>query len=162
MSPEEFLRRMMRPGLHELAEIGGPAVSPLVERILLAIALQESDIRARFQGSPASVAGPARGWWQFEVAGCMGVLQHRASRELAQRMCERHHIVPHAAALHRALEGHDTMAAAIARLLLWTEPRALPTTAEQGWEQYIRNWRPGRPSQHRWGERWRTAHAATH
>jgi len=51
---------------------------------------------------------------------------------------------------------NDTLAACMARLLLYTDPRALPATGEQdaAWEYYIRNWRPGMPHPQSWGARY--------
>lgn len=161
MSPEAFLDRVILPGLRDLESIGGPLVSAEAERFLLAIALQESgpDLNARYQSSPQPVGGPAKGWYQFEPAGCDGVLNHKASRELALLACQRHSIVPHAMPLSRALEGGDIMATVVARLLILTYPKALPQTMEEGWQQYLALWRPGKPRYVTWPDNWATATA---
>jgi len=47
-----------------------------------------------------------------------------------------------------------------ARLLLWTLPSALPTTADEGWTQYLDAWRPGKPHPATWAGHWATADLA--
>jgi hypothetical protein len=47
-----------------------------------------------------------------------------------------------------------------ARLLLWTDPRAMPREMDEGWACYLRNWRPGKPHFHAWGDNWRLAREA--
>ena len=157
--PDVFLADYIQPGLRELERLGGPLPSRQAELFMLAIAQQESgpNLNARYQHSPRPVAGPARGWWQFETAGVEGVLAHRASRTLALAACELYVVVPQAAPVHRALEGHDMLACMIARLLIWTDPAPLPTTWQDGWRYYMRTWRPGRPHENRWPGHWDTA-----
>jgi hypothetical protein len=165
MTPERFIEKVLDPGLMRLMELGGPSVARNARRMLLAIALQESGpgLSNRFQivsGSPGA-GGPARGFYQFEEGGgVVGVLTHRASAELARRLCEDCTVLPHRAAVWRALEGHDVLATGFARLLLWTHPPALPETAA-GWQQYMAVWRPGRPHEARWAGHWETATRAT-
>jgi hypothetical protein len=60
----------------------------------------------------------------------------------------------------RALEGHDALATAFARLLLWTDPRTLPTTQQAGWQYYLDNWRPGKPHPGAWPKHWAAANEA--
>lgn len=159
MTPEVFLRTMIRPGLTELQRAGGPTVSAGGERFMLAIAMQESgaNLTARFQGSPAEVAGPAKGWWQFELAGVTGVLNHNATAAHTARFAERCHVVLNAPAIYRAIEGHDVLAAGIARLLIWTDPQALPADEGKGWERYLWLWRPGKPWVDMWPRNWAVA-----
>ena len=161
MTPAAFLSDMVRPGLRDLHVMGGPRHTTEAERFLVAIAGQESDWTHRYQHSPRAQPGPARGWWQFEQIGVAGVLRHRSSGDLARRVLDRHHIVPHKAAAWRALECNDMFAVQIARLLIRTEPRALPVDADEGWRQYLNLWRPGRPRQERWQQRWQAADDAT-
>lgn len=161
MTPETFLHAIVRPGLWELGEHGGPAPSLAAERFLIAIALQEADARHRYQGSPHDLGGPARGFWQFEPAGVLGVLTHRSTSVLAEQAALRAHVVAHTHAITRAIEGHDRLAVAFARLLIWTHPDPLPTDREQAWAQYLNLWRPGRPRHDRWAACWRAAHDAT-
>lgn len=116
--------------------------------LLYAIGLQESELTYRFQivqGKPRA-KGPARGLWQFEKGGgATGVLTHPASRFWAHRICQRQGIPPKPAPLWAQLEHDDALAAAMARLLLFTDPKPLPETTdtEGAWKLYLRTWRPG-------------------
>lgn len=160
MSPDGFLRGIVDPGLRVLEGLGGPFVTGTARKVMLAIALQESGpgLEARYQNSPAVNPGPARGFWQFEQGGgTAGVLQHAASRELALQVCERFCVVSSQSAVWRALEGHDLLAACFARLLLLTDPRRLPDAELEGWECYMRLWRPGKPHASVWANNWNTA-----
>lgn len=123
--------------------------TPAARVQLLAIGLQESRFLYRRQLGN----GPARGLWQFErTGGVRGVLTHPASREHAYRICAGRGVAPVAAAVHPALETDDVLAAAFARLLMWTDGWRLPAVgdAQGGWEMYIRTWRPGKPHPQTW------------
>jgi hypothetical protein len=125
-------------------------------RMLLAIGLQESRLIHRRQ-----IRGPARGLWQFEEGGgCLGVLRHPASARLAEDVCLRRQVTPEPRQLYLALADDDVLAAAMARLLLWTDPAPLPEDAETAWAYYLRTWRPGKPHPHTWPGFWRTASEA--
>lgn len=122
--------------------------SPQAEALLLAIGLQESRFAHRRQ-----IGGPARGFWQFELGGGVrGVLQHDATREAARAVCRARGVPASASAVYEALEHDDVLAAAFARLLLYTDPRPLPALGAIGeaWDYYIRTWRPGKPHRHTW------------
>lgn len=161
MTPADFYKNIILPGLATLHEIGGPQPTMEAARFMLAIALTESgpNLNARYQAHPSPSPGPARGWWQFEQGGGVrGVLTHNASSKLAKAMCEACTVHPHDQAVWRSLEGHDDLATAFARLLILTDPRALPKNAEEGWEQYLRLWRPGKPcTRATWDQNWNTA-----
>ena len=111
--------------------------------LLAAIALQESKFRARRQYGN----GPARGFWQFELGGVEAVLEHLASRDAARGVCDVLGYPADERAIHLALEHSDVLAACFARLLLWTDPRALPgpERGPDAWLQYLACWRPGKP-----------------
>lgn len=159
MTPDRMLR-LIDEGLDYLVGQGGPQPSDAARRIMLAIALQESGpmLDARYQNSPSNTPGPARGFWQFEQGGGVaGVLAHPASGAIVNRCCVDHAIVPQAAAVWRALEGHDKIAVVFARMLLFTDPRALATTQQEAWDYYVRNWRPGKPHPENWPNNWRIA-----
>lgn len=121
--------------------------SPQAEAMLLAIGLQESGFIHRRQ-----IGGPARGFWQFELGGVRGVLQHPLSRPPALAVCKVRNVEPAEAVVYAVLEHDDTLAAAFARLLLWTDPAPLPAVGEVGaaWDLYVRTWRPGKPHRDRW------------
>ncbi|QEA10912.1 hypothetical protein [Bordetella phage vB_BbrS_PHB09] len=121
--------------------------------MLLAICLQESAGVHRFQvvrGRPG-VRGPARGLWQFEKGtrasrgGVWGVYLHHASRKPLEALCAARSVRFDPDAIYGALEYDDALAAGVARLLLWTDPKALPAVGdvEAAWALYLRTWRPG-------------------
>lgn len=155
MTPAGLLSSAIRPAL---AYLPAGTSSPQAESMLAAIALQESGIRHRRQ-----VGGPARGFWQFERAGVVGVMTHAASREHAQSLRVSLAYPPRMSAqsVLEAIEHNDILAAGMARLLLWTLPGRLPLEAEaaQGWSQYLSAWRPGRPRPETWEATWRAAWA---
>lgn len=121
----------------------------------LAIAGQESNLAHRFQvvaGKPGA-KGPARGLWQAELGGgYSGVLRHDATAGLARAVCDARGIPATAEAVWHGIEHDDILACCFARLLLWTDPRALPEIGDVAgaWNLYIRTWRPGRPHISRW------------
>jgi hypothetical protein len=133
--------------------------SPPARALLVAIGLQESEFRARRQ----QPRGPARGFWQFELAGGVaGVLTHAASAPLIHPILETLCVTPAANACHVAIEHNDVLAAVFARLLLWTVPGTLPGPDDPagGWHQYLRGWRPGAPRPESWVVNYRRAWAA--
>ena len=125
--------------------------------MLLAIGLQESRLSYRFQKtSDPYTKGPARGLWQFERGGgVVGVMSHRATKELAQGVCRARSEPFDSVLIHARLEFDDVLAAAFARLLLWSDAKPLPDVDadhETAWECYLRNWRPGKPHRETWDE----------
>lgn len=127
--------------------------------LLLAIGLQESRFQHRRQ-----IGGPARGFWQFEQGGGVrGVLTHAASRDAARRVCAVRGVEPLSAPVYARLESDDVLAAAFARLLLWTDPARLPAAGDSdgAWALYLRTWRPGKPHPHTWPALYASALRAT-
>lgn len=117
-------------------------------QMLLAIGLQESRFEHRRQ-----IRGPARGFWQFERGGGVkGVLDHDHTRRHAMAVCDARGVLPVSSKVHAALEHDDVLAAAFARLLLYTDPAPLPRLGAEAdaWDYYIRNWRPGKPHLGTW------------
>ncbi|MFW6021512.1 MAG: hypothetical protein ACOCPR_05440 [Guyparkeria sp.] len=152
MTPHLLQTHAIAPALDLLPE---KMQDPRARRLLAAIALQESGLRHRRQ-----VGGPARGWWQFEVAGVIGVLDHPDTGGLARDLAGTlGYPDPEPAKIYRAIEHHDPLAAGIARLLIWTLPHPLPESREEAWQQYIDAWRPGRPRPEHWTQAWQTAQA---
>lgn len=116
--------------------------------MLLATGLQESRFQHRRQ-----IGGPARGYWQFERdGGVAGVLRHPASRVHAVRLCDDRGVQAVPEQVYQRLEFDDVLAAAFARLLLFTDPAPLPKLGECGkaWDYYLRTWRPGKPHRKTW------------
>ncbi|WP_315136921.1 hypothetical protein [Achromobacter marplatensis] len=121
--------------------------------MLLAIGLQESRFVHRRQ-----IGGPARGFWQFEKSGGVrGVLLHTSTREQAQAVCKARGVPATAGAVYEALDQDDVLAAAFARLLLWSDPKALPPIDAEAaaWALYQRTWRPGKPHPETWSTLYR-------
>lgn len=125
----------------------------------LAIGGQESKYLARRQvinkGGKLVPEGPASGFWQFEQGGGVrGVLRHERSAVLAKRLCAVRDVEPTAAAVWKALEHDDVLAAGFARLLLLTDLGKLPAIGdlEAGWACYIKNWNPGKPHKGTWAD----------
>jgi hypothetical protein len=132
--------------------------SPEARIMLLAIGLQESRFMYRFQkvaGKPY-LKGPAKSYWQFEEGGGVkGVMNHPATEKHARHLCDVRSVAWDSKAIHHAMENDDVLAAGLARLLLFADPRKLPAvnaSHEEAWETYIRCWRPGKPHRHTWDE----------
>ena len=129
----------------------------LVRQMLTAIGLQESGFKHRQQ-----IGGPARGFWQFELIGVKGVLEHHTTAKAAAEVCERLQYEPSVSAVYQAIADNDVLAACFARLLLWQHPDPLPlgNDIDGAWDYYISQWRPGRPHRETWDDhfkasRWR-------
>lgn len=154
MTTIEYLFRRVVPGAADL--LPEKMRSPAAAAMLVAIALQESGARHRRQ-----VGGLARGFWQFEPIGVIGVLRHPASSDHARAalepLCYDRSLTAYE--IHRIMEDNDVLACVFARLLLWTLPDALPSSdhADEGWRQYLAAWRPGKPHPKTWAAHYDTA-----
>jgi hypothetical protein len=159
MPPAEFCSRILDPGLTLVQNLCGIPISVQARQFLLAVAIQESALRHRYQTASYGAAGPARGWWQFEQGGGVkGVMQHPSSSGKAETLCNRLAVDWDRAAIWRALEGHDMLAVGFARLLLWTDYRNIPMNSDDAWDAYAnRLWRPGKPHREKWNNNWETA-----
>lgn len=158
MTPLRLLRAAIVPALNELALCGIPN-TPDAQRILLAIAIQETGLRNRRQViAGKGETGPAASFWQFEQGGgCKGVLEHYLVAPCMRGLCADFNVPATPAGLWEAMRYNDVLAAIAARLLVYTLPGKLPTTAEDGWRQYIEAWRPGKPHISTWAAAWETA-----
>lgn len=147
VTPEYFTKIALAPALRLLpANMDTPAARAMC----IAIALQESRIEYRRQ-----IGGPARGYFQFEIGGGVrGVLTHRATRQHihAALTALDYDQTSTSEACWIAIEHNDILASVFARLLLWTLPDALPgrDEADEGWDQYLEAWRPGKPHRDTW------------
>ena len=125
--------------------------SPQAELMLLAIGLQESQLKHRRQlvGSPPKPVGPAKSFWQAEQGGGMvtGLLRYHDDRvrDLAVGLCAVRGVPAQPRAVWEAIEHDDVLAAGLARLLLFTDPAKLPGLGDEegAWQLYLRTWRPG-------------------
>lgn len=124
--------------------------------LVLAIGLQESKFRHRRQ-----LGGPALSFWQFELLGVRGVMEHPRSGGKLRAALDALRYSPDAPPvyLHHAIEHNDVLAAVFARLNLLTveSPLPGPDAASIGWGQYLQAWRPGKPHLGTWEDHWQTA-----
>ena len=150
MSPRNFFLRVVEPGL---ALLPGYMVNDQARVALMAIAGQESNWTARTQGND----GPARGYWQFEPAGVAGVATHPSTMGLLASVLSTLDLA--GTSPYAAIQFNDPLACVIARLLLWSDPEALPAIEDHDgcWDYYVRNWKPGKPDETRWGAAYATA-----
>ncbi len=141
-----------------------PALALLPERMnskkalvmLIAIGLQESRLTERRQIPVAH----ARGLWQFERGGGVrGVLNFHSTHDLAKHIALDRIGKSDANSVYESLEHDDVLAAVLARLLIWTDPKTLPEMGdEQGaWDLYARTWRPGKPHRNTWSALYKQA-----
>lgn len=131
-----------------LSLLPGRMDSPEARAEMLAIGLHESDFVARQQGGTKKTPGrgPAKSLWQFEeTGGAAELLETPSTRAILTPICD---ILGYprwtAADLHEAMEHNDVLAAVMARLLLWKDPRsmALRHEAQKGYAIYLARWRP--------------------
>lgn len=149
MTLQDILAVGILPALRLLPE---RMTSEAAVRFLLAIGLQESLFQHREQ-----IRGPARSYFMFEMIGIEGVLRHPASAEYAHGLCRVLGYEPDLSDVYYAIKHNDCLASGFARLLLWRLPDDLPTTAADGWDQYLETWRPGKPRRALWPDNWRSA-----
>ena len=143
--------------------------------MLLAIPLQESELKERRQLITKVIdgrkkllpLGPAVSFWQFEQGdpisrgGVWGVLNHYSVGLKAVTVCRALGIEPTAPKVWEAMQTNDVLAAAMARLLLYSSPKALPKVGDvQGaWKMYTDTWRPGKPHPEKWPAHYANARA---
>ncbi len=139
--------------------------------MLLTIGLQESEFLHRQQiiekRAPVtrqiilSPTGPAKSFWGAEKTGGMviGVRTHKASAGLAAKVYQARGVDPDDADIWDAVKTDDILAAALARLLLFTDPRKLPATnaTSEAYAMYLWNWRPGKQRPATWPSHHATA-----
>jgi len=159
MDAKRLLKTAIIPALIELEQYG---IKNTLEarRLLLAIALQESGLKHRRQVVNGEETGAASGYFQFEKGGgCAGVLAYPRLGTIMQNICSTYGIGQTAQELWTAIQFQDIVAAAAARILIYTLPNDLPKMPEDGWAQYVRAWRPGKPRPETWAGHWATATA---
>lgn len=139
-----FYHRILQPGVAYTYEEQG-LLAPRWDTIdsqalLLVIAHHESGLTHRHQ-----INGPAVGWWQFEKGG--GTKQI-FSTALGRRALSDFHIPLDLDSAHLAVEYNDTIAFVYARLLLFSDPFAIPPydgSKNDLFQYYDHLWRPGKP-----------------
>ena len=147
--------------VNEALRLLPPAMDSKEARVMLyAIGLQESRFTHRAQVIDGGGKGPARGYWQFERGGGVhGVLRHPASKFWMHSVCNARNVPAQETSVWLAMETDDVLAAAAARLLLFTDPSKLPAIGEQSeaLRYYLRIWRPGKPHPETWPSCYQTA-----
>jgi hypothetical protein len=154
VSPTEiYITEMVYPIAKQLLpeKMGGEGAW----RLLTAIGGQESKFMHRVQ-----VKGPARSFWQFEEnGGVAGVLRHEETSLYAEFVCNVLGYPADKSVVYEAMAHNDVLAACFARLLLWTDSRAIPPSDKpaDGWLIYISTWRPGKPHPQTWNAHFQAA-----
>jgi hypothetical protein len=155
MTPKDLLIDAIDPAHDLLERLSGLQSDDRARVLSLAIAGQESAWQYRLQ-----IGGPARSFWQFEKGGGVhGVLTHPATKLKIRDVCADLGISCDTATVYDRMANNDILAACMARLLLYSDPAALPAVGqvEAGWQYYLRNWRPGMPHPQTWPARYATA-----
>lgn len=119
---------------------------------LYATSIQENPTRASRQlikkDGKLQPIGPAAGDYQFEkTGGIRGLINFKSTRlqQMLDHVCAERMWGKTEDALFSAVQVDPVLAAALARLLYFTDSGALPKAgAEQyAWDVYLRTWRPG-------------------
>lgn len=155
MTPKSILVDAIDPANALLARLAGVKSDDRARVEMLAIAGQESAWKDRLQ-----IGGPARSFWQFEKGGGVrGVLRHPSSKDKIKAVCTELGVSCDEDTVYHDMADNDILAACMARLLLFTDAAALPDVGrvEEGWQYYLRNWRPGMPHPEVWPARYGTA-----
>lgn len=148
MLPAIFFTRIVEPTLTWMD--ASPSVSipnrDSARVLVMTIAGQESGWKERIQ-----IGGPAHGYWQFERMGGVAEVFQKTPRQLST-VCASQDIPYDPDVVYGAMIWNDTLACAMARLLLWQDPAPLPTVGDKegAWQYYRRNWRPGSPHRASW------------
>ncbi len=159
---EKILHDVIDPALSTIEDCFGVPKSNSSRAMLIAIGLQESLLKHRYQVLQGGGKGPARGLWQFEKGGGVkGVLTHARSAPAAKFFCMEEIGTTELERVWAELECNDFLACIFARLLLLTDPKPLPmpgdVCADEAWRCYERNWRPGKPHPEKWAANWQKA-----
>ena len=157
MTPKSLLINAVDPALALLDATTQIKPDNRARVLVLAIAGQESAWQDRRQ-----VGGPARSFWQFEQGGGVTGLFTVCPNKL-KVVCAELAIPFNRNDVFEAMAWNDVLAAAMARLLLWTDAAPLPAVGDvmEGWGYYRRNWRPGAPHPEIWPARYGTAMGLT-
>jgi hypothetical protein len=154
-TPTLLLRNIIDPLMPFLslsADIAIPS-SDAARVLLLVISGQESNWKYRLQNN-----GPARSYWQFEKGGGLAGVFNLFPKKVAA-ICSGFDVPCDLTTIFEAMAWHDQLAASMARLLLWSDPRPLPVVgdANGAWQYYLDTWRPGLPHLGTWPTVYETA-----
>lgn len=151
MTLDQVIAKILNPGL---AQLPLAMDTPKARLMMLTIGLQESKFKDRAQVLNGGGKGPARGFWQFERGGGVkGVMNHHATTGHAHRLCAERGVAWDASVIWAKLETDDLLACGFARLLLYSDPKPLPSIDDvnAAWDLYAeRTWRPGKPHRSTW------------
>lgn len=165
MKADQFATKILLPGAAFTESVLGIRSSEQALHQIMTTAGQESGFNWRYQlarqGGPTAPPGPARGWWQFELGdartrgGVTGLWIHQKSGPWLRKLCEELGVYPDPVTIHRAIEGNDLLAYALARInYVVNDPKDFPTTPDAGWQCYLNVWRPGEPHPGTWRGHW--------
>lgn len=160
MKPDLFFTSIVEPNLQRLFALHDVALPVTDEArvMVMAIAGQESAWSQRRQigiGQYFPQKVGARGYWQFEStwSGPVAIddVLQKARRQI-EAVCASLEIPCDRLTLYEACAWNDTLAVALARLLLWIDPAPLPEIGDvdAAWNYYRRNWKPGMPHPKAW------------
>jgi len=170
MEPKRFFRTIVQPTLAMME--AHPAiripVTPKGNVLVMTCAGQESLWKSRRQirigqYHPQSVG--ARSYWQMESTWGGPVAINDVIQDTPRQLfaiCEDLEIPTDELSLYEACAWNDTLACALARLLLWSDPAPLPEVGDKqgSWDYYRRNWKPGVPHPSTWSARYDASLAA--
>lgn len=135
-------------------------------RMLLAITQQEDYRQQRRQqgqnGKPLPDYVGAYGLTQIERATVRLLQNHERIRNISAIGVLIASAQAEALCIEMTKPRGDVLSFILARLLLWCDPKPLPTTEAEGWACYAeRVWRPGKPIRESWSRNWKLATEAT-
>lgn len=162
LTAEQFLRTEIRPALLGMQQRFRGAAA---ECMLAAIPHQETNYASLYQigddGQP--IEELARGFYQFELAGVSGTMNHPANDWLLPLLAKNGFVDPTPESIHWALPGSSALQIWLARSNLWwnseplVEPIADAAHEEAAWQYYLFCWNPGQPHRSSWGPAWTNA-----
>jgi hypothetical protein len=140
-----------------LAWLGAPYDSPEARLLLLAIALQESHLKHRKQQPVAH----AKGFWQFEKGGGCAGFETDPHQKVFRKAATALNFPFRSAETWTLIgEGADHLACVMARGLLWSHPKPLPTIGDEeaAFAYYLKQWRPAPKNREKNRLRWTTTY----
>ncbi len=153
MNINVFYAEAVKAPLTKLSAVTAVASDIKAHVLLTTIAGQETGWAARVQAG-----GYARSYWQFEKGGGVAQVMQRCLPQVSA-LCRSLDVPVSASTIFEAMAWNDTLACGMARLLLWQDPKPLPSVGDTvgAWNYYVRNWAPGIPRYETWQERYQTA-----
>ena len=119
---------------------------PKMDSIAASVLLYATNRQENPKRLPQQVGGPAVGDYQFEKGGGVkGVMLHDSVSALTKAVCAARKVTFDASSIYQTVKTDPVLAAALARLLYYTDPKSLPAVGDEAgaWALYLRTWRPG-------------------